>query len=163
QSEKDVTAYESLRRDLDIQKAMYQEISKRLAETSIATALENNNVTVVETALAGGPVPSKAIPYLLIGLVFSLGCGGGLTVLAEGLDKRFKNVAEVEQALALPFLGVLQRHALPQRRPPALITLQTPWSAAEEAYYTVRTLIHMATRPSRGIILLSFYLPDVLS
>ena len=41
QSEKDVTSYESLRRDLDIQKAMYQEISKRLTETSITTALEN--------------------------------------------------------------------------------------------------------------------------
>ena len=41
QSEKDLTAYEALRRDLDIQKAMYQEISKRLAETTITTALEN--------------------------------------------------------------------------------------------------------------------------
>ena len=36
-----MTAYESLRRDLDIQKAMYQEISRRLAETTITTALEN--------------------------------------------------------------------------------------------------------------------------
>src|SRR2546429_173367 len=95
QSEKDVTAYESLRRDLDIQKAMHQEISKRLAETSITTALENNNVTIVEQALTGNSVPSGAIKYLLIGLIFSLGCGGGLTVLAEGLDRRFKNVAEV--------------------------------------------------------------------
>src|SRR5215467_970224 len=109
QSEKDVTAYESLRRDLDIQKAMHQEISKRLAETSITTALENNNVTIVEQALTGNPVPSGAIKYLLIGLIFSLGCGGGLTVLAEGLDKRFKNVAEVEQAMALPFLGFIPR------------------------------------------------------
>ena len=55
QSEKDVTAYESLRRDLDIQKAMYQEISKRLAETTITTALENNNVTIVEHSLGGEP------------------------------------------------------------------------------------------------------------
>src|SRR6266851_5144860 len=76
QSEKDVTSYEVLRRDLDIQKAMYQEISKRLTETSITTALENNNVTLVETALAGYPVSSGALKYLLIGLIFSLGCGG---------------------------------------------------------------------------------------
>src|SRR5262249_16661390 len=34
QAEKDVTSYEALRRDLDIQKAMYQEVSKRLTETS---------------------------------------------------------------------------------------------------------------------------------
>ena len=84
QSEKDLTAYESLRRDLDIQKAMYQEISKRLAETTITTALGTNNVTLVEEALVGRPVPSGAIKYLLIGLIFSLGCGGGLALLAEG-------------------------------------------------------------------------------
>ena len=155
QSEKDVTTYEALRRDLDIQKAMYQEISKRLAETSITTALENNNVTIVEKALAGSPVLSGAIKYLLLGLIFSLGCGGGLTVLVEGLDKRFKNVAEVEQALALPFLGFIPRHALPKRRPPALITLQKPWSAAAEAYHTVRTWIQLAQPPVRSLLVTS--------
>ena len=35
---------------------------------------------------------------------------GGLALLAEGLDKRFKNVAEVEQAPAIPFLGFIPRH-----------------------------------------------------
>ena len=68
QSEKDLTAYESLRRDLDIQKAMYQEISKRLAETTITTALGTNNVSIVEEALAGLPASSGAIKYLLIRL-----------------------------------------------------------------------------------------------
>jgi len=155
QSEKDVTAYESLRRDLDIQKAMYQEISKRLAETSIATALENNNVTVVEQALAGNPVSSGALKYLLLGLIFSLGCGGGLALVAEGLDRRFKNVAEVEQALAIPFLGFIPRHALPKRTPPALITLQKPWSAAAEAYHTVRTWVQLAQPPVRSLLVTS--------
>ena len=155
QSEKDLTAYESLRRDLDIQKAMYQEISKRLAETTITTALGTNNVSVVEEALAGYPVSSGAIKYLLLGLIFSLGCGGGLAVLAEGLDKRFKNVTEAEQSLALPFLGFIPRHALPKHRPPALITLQKPWSAAAEAYHTVRTWIQLAQPPIRSLLVTS--------
>ncbi len=155
QSDKDVTSYEALRRDLDIQKAMYQEISKRLTETSITTALENNNVSLVETALAGNPVPSGAIKYLLLGLVLSLGCGGGLALLVEGLDKRFKNVAEVEQGLALPFLGFIPRHALPKHHPPALITLQKPWSAAAEAYHTVRTWIQLAQPPVRSLLVTS--------
>ena len=155
QSEKDVTSYESLRRDLDIQKAMYQEISKRLTETSITTALENNNVTLVEKALAGSPVPSGAFKYLLLGVIFSLGCGGGLALVAEGLDKRFKNVAEVEEALALPFLGFIPRHTLPKRRPPAPITLQQPWSAAAEAYHTVRTWIQLAQPPVQTLLVTS--------
>jgi capsular exopolysaccharide synthesis family protein len=155
QSEKDLTAYESLRRDLDIQKAMYQEISRRLAETTITTALETNNVTVVEEALMGQPVSSGAIKYLLIGLFFSLGCGGGLATLVEGLDKRFKNVTEVEQTLALPFLGFIPRHALPKRHPPALITLQKPWSSAAEAYHTIRTWIQLTQPPVQSLLITS--------
>jgi capsular exopolysaccharide synthesis family protein len=155
QSEKDLTAYESLRRDLDIQKAMYQEISKRLAETTITTALGTNNVTVVEEALVGQPASSGAIKYLLFGLLFSLGCGGGLATLVEGLDKRFKNVTEVEQALALPFLGFIPRHALPKRQPPALITMQKPWSSAAEAYHTVRTWIQLIQPPVQSLLITS--------
>ncbi|HSX79895.1 MAG TPA: polysaccharide biosynthesis tyrosine autokinase, partial [Candidatus Saccharimonadia bacterium] len=154
-SEKDLTAYEASRRDLDVHKAMYQEISKRLAETTITTALENNNVTLVEKALVGKPVPSGAMKFLLIGLIFSLGCGGGLTLLVEGLDKRFKNVSEVEQDLGLPFLGFIPRHTLPKRRPPALITLQKPWSAAAESYHTVRTWIQLAQPPVRSLLVTS--------
>lgn len=154
-SDKDRTEYETLRRDLDIHKAMYQEISKRLAETTITTALETNNVTVVEEALAGSLVPSGAIKYLLLGFLVSLGCGGGLALMAEGLDKRFKNVAEVEQTLALPFLGFIPHHVLPRRRPPALITLQKPWSAAAEAYHTVRTWIQLTTPPVRSVLVTS--------
>ena len=155
QSEKDVTSYEVLRRDLDIQKAMYQEISKRLTETSITTALENNNVTLVETALTAIPVPSGAAKRLLFGLVLSLGCGGGLALLVEGLDKGFKNVAEVEKDLALPFLGFIPRHALPKQQPPRLITLQKPWSAAAESYHTVRTWIQLAQPPVRSLLVTS--------
>jgi polysaccharide biosynthesis transport protein len=107
QSDKDVTSYAALRRDLDIQKAMYEGISKRLTETRITTALENNNVTLMETAMAGYPVSSGAIKYLLLGLLVSLRCGGDLAWVAERLDKRFKNVTEVEQARALPFLGFI--------------------------------------------------------
>ena len=76
-------------------------------------------------------------------------------LLAEGLDKRFKNVADAEQALAIPFLGFVPRHALPKRRPPALITLQKPWSAAAEAYHTVRTWIQLAQPPVRSLLVTS--------
>jgi len=76
-------------------------------------------------------------------------------VVGRGLDKRFKNVSEVEQDLGLPFLGFIPRHTLPKRRPPALITLQKPWSAAAEAYHTVRTWIQLAQPPVRSLLVTS--------
>jgi capsular exopolysaccharide synthesis family protein len=155
QSDKDLTTYGSLQRDLDIHRAMHQEIAKRLAETTITAALETNNVSLVEEALKGEPVPSRAVLYLLVGLVFSCGCGGGLAALAELFDKRFKNVADVEQALALPFLGFIPHHVLPKRQPPALITLQKPWSEAAEAYHTVRTWVQLAQPQVRSVLVTS--------
>ena len=91
----------------------------------------------------------------MLGLLFSLGCGGGLAAVAEVFDKRFKNVADVEQALALPFLGFMPHHVLPKRRPPALITLQQPWSAAAEAYHTVRTWLQLAQPPVQSVLVTS--------
>lgn len=154
-SDKDRREYETMRRDLDIHKAMYLEISKRLAETTITAALATNNVTIVEKALLGSPMPSGAIKYLLLGLFFSLGCGGGLALVVESFDKRFKNVTDVEQALALPFLGFIPHYVLPKRRPPAVITLQKPWSAAAEAYHTVRTWIQLAAPPVQTLLVTS--------
>ena len=155
QSDKDLTAYGSLRRDLDIHRAMHQEISKRLAETTITAAVETNNVSLVEEAIEGQPVSSRAVLYLLMGMVLSFGCGGGLTALVETLDKRFKNVADAEQTLALPFLGFIPHHVLPKWRPPALITMQKPWSAAAEAYHTVRTWVQLAHPPVQSLLVTS--------
>src|SRR5262249_42961223 len=64
-------------------------------------------------------------------------------------------VTEVEHALGLPFLGFIQHHVIPKRRPPALITLQEPWSAASEAYHTVRTWIQLAQPPVRSLLVTS--------
>jgi capsular exopolysaccharide synthesis family protein len=155
QSDKDMTAYGALRRDLDIQRAMHQEIAKRLAETSITAALEMNNVSLVEEALEGEPVSSRAVPYLMLGLIFSFGAGGGLTVLVDMFDKRFKNVADLEQTMMLPFLGFIPRHVLSSHRPPALITLQKPWSAAAEAYHAVRTWLQLSQSPVRSLLVTS--------
>lgn len=154
-SEKDLMAYETLRRDLDVHKAMYLEISKRFAETTLTTALETNNVTVVEKALSGSLVPSKAPLQLFLGFVLSLVGGGALALLAEVLDKRFKNVAEVEQSLALPFLGFIPHYDLFRRRFPALITLQKPWSDAAESYRTLRTWIQLVKPSVQSVLITS--------
>ncbi|MGE3539076.1 MAG: GumC family protein [Candidatus Tectimicrobiota bacterium] len=154
-SEKDMMTYETLRRDLDIHKAMYLDISKRFAETTLTTALETNNVRVVEHALSGEPAPSGTSKYVLFGLVLSVACGGGLALLAEAVDKRFKNVAEVERSLALPFLGFVPHYLLSRRRLPALITLQKPWSQAAESYRTLRTWVQLARPPIQHVLVTS--------
>ena len=103
-SDKDRTEYDTMRRDLDIHKAMYLEVSKRLAETTITAALETNNVTIVENALSGSPMPSKANKILAAWFVLQPGMrrrsGSGRRESRQALQKR--NRCRTDPGVAVP-------------------------------------------------------------
>ena len=158
--EQDITGYESLRHDIKINKQIYGEVSRRLAETTLATAITANNVKLVERALTGTPVSSYTIIKLLIGLVLGLGCGGGLALLAEYRDNKFKNISEAEQYLGLPFLGFIPHHTWPKHACPAsprLVTLQSPLAPASESYRALRTWIRLSQTPIQTLLIASAF------
>lgn len=154
-SSKDGADYEMLKRDLEVQKSMYLEVSKRLAETTLTAALATNNVKIVEKALEGVPVAPGRITSIFFGLIVGLGFGGVLAFLAEYFDKRFQTVEDAEQYMGLPFLGFIPHYKLAKHRAPQLITLQEPWTMASEAYRTLRTWIQLLQRPVRTVLITS--------
>jgi capsular exopolysaccharide synthesis family protein len=159
-AEKDITEYESLKHGLEINKKMYGEVSRRLAETTLTTAITANNVKLVERAIAGAPVSSEAIIKLLIGLIVGLGCGGALAFIAEYRDTSFKNSSEAEHYLGLPFLGFLPHHTLPKRdrlASPRLVTLQEPWAPASESYRGIRTWVQLSQTPVKTLLIASAF------
>jgi len=158
--EKDIIEYESLKHDIEINKKIYGEVSRRLAETTLTTAITANNVQLVERALTGTSVSSHTIIKLLIGLVLGLGCGGGLALLAEYRDNKFKNISEAEQYLGLPFLGFIPHHTWPKRAgsdSPHLVTLQAPLAPASESYRGLRTWIRLAQTPIQTLLIASAF------
>jgi capsular exopolysaccharide synthesis family protein len=158
--EKDIIGYESLKHDIEINKKIYGEVSRRLAETTLTTAITANNVKLVERALTGTPVSSHTIIKLLIGLVLGLGCGGGLALLAEYRDNKFKNISEAEQYLGLPFLGFIPHHTCPKRAcpdSPRLVTLQAPLAPASESYRGLRTWIRLSQTPIQTLLIASAF------
>jgi polysaccharide biosynthesis transport protein len=158
--EQDITGYESLRHDIKINKQIYGEVSRRLAETTLATAITANNVKLVERALTGTPVSSHTIIKLFIGLVLGLGCGGGLALLAEYRDNKFKNIREAEQYLGLPFLGFIPHHTWPKLAcpdSPRLVTLQSPLAPASESYRALRTWIRLSQTPIQTLLIASAF------
>lgn len=128
--------YNELKRELEIDKDLYLNMSKRLAETTLTEALETNNIKTLEQALYGLPVSSGRLIKLVLGLMASLGLGVGLALLVDHLSKKFKSVDEVERSLGVPFLGFIPHYRSRHHGP---IVLYEPNSLPAEAYRSIRT------------------------
>lgn len=146
--------YNVLQRDLDIDKDLHLAVSKRLAEATLTEALTSNNIRIVERALESLPV-SHTAKKLALTLALGLCLGMGLALMAEYLDRRFKNAEEVERSLEIPFLGVIPHHR-GMGRGGKPIALREPWSNIAEAYRTLRTWIHLVARkPTTSLLITS--------
>jgi capsular exopolysaccharide synthesis family protein len=140
-----------------VDKELYQAVSKRLAETTLTEALETNNVRVVERAgIPGKPASSGLLIRILLGVIVVFGLGGGLAVVTERLDKRFKTTDEVERYLGVPFLGCIPRYKPKRHRP---IALYDPWSGAAEAYRMLRTWLQLSAQQSGTVLMLTSAVP----
>jgi capsular exopolysaccharide synthesis family protein len=153
---KDFTKYSELKRDIDVDKEFYVLVSKRLAETTLAEALGNNNVKIVDKAqIPTGPIPSGGRKKILLGILVGLGFGGCLAFIAEHFDKRFKTVEDAERELEVPFLGFIPRFQIDERKANKLVALQKPNTVASDAYRTVRTWVQLSASKSGHTLLVT--------
>jgi succinoglycan biosynthesis transport protein ExoP len=137
-----LTKYNVLQYDIQTDQELYKAISKRIAETTLTTALETNNTKILESALIPDqPVSAGMMTKLMLGAIVSLGLGMGLAFLSEHLDKKFKTIAEAEQSLGISFLGFIPYYKVKKN---ALETFYHPWSTASESYRTLRTWVQFS-------------------
>jgi capsular exopolysaccharide synthesis family protein len=153
-----ITKYNELTRELEVDKELYQAVSKRLAETTLTEALETNNVKIVErAAVPGQPVSSGLLIRIVLGALASLGLGVGLALMTEHLDKRFKTTDDAERSLGIPFLGCIP-HYKPKRHRP--VALYEPWSSASEAYRMLRTWLQLSAQQRGATLMITSAVPS---
>jgi uncharacterized protein involved in exopolysaccharide biosynthesis len=101
--------YLSLQRENETNQLLYTEVLKRLKETGITSAIQTNNLQVVEqAAVPTGPVrpnkPRSLTVSLIMGLVFAVGAAFTL----EYFDKNTVRTAmDVERRLGLPVIAIV--------------------------------------------------------
>ncbi len=106
-TEREVQAL-SLQREKDSSEDLHNTVMKRFKETGIATALEANNVRVVELATPPAlPARPRKRLILMLSVVAGLVLGGGVALLAESLDNRVRSPEDIERAVGLPVLGIV--------------------------------------------------------
>ncbi|MFW6217819.1 MAG: GumC family protein, partial [Verrucomicrobiota bacterium] len=104
--------YNSLRRDLEVQHALYQNLISRMSEEKIQVNIKNANARIVDQAFPpseDNPSSPNVVMNLAAGLFGGLAVGTGLVFLVAFLDDRVKSAFDIEGTIGLPMLGVIPR------------------------------------------------------
>jgi capsular exopolysaccharide synthesis family protein len=108
QRSEDAIQYNILKRQVEIDKQLYQGVLARLGEVGITADLRTANIQIVD----GGEVPSSPYsPDIVMNLVLGFAVGTVLGLLLvfvrEYLDETLSSFEEVEQMFGLPSLAVI--------------------------------------------------------
>jgi capsular exopolysaccharide synthesis family protein len=132
---------------------------RRSNETDVTKGLETNNIRIVQpAAVPVTPMPAWRTVKFLASLGLTLAMGVGLAFLVEIFDKRFKSPGEAEQALRLPFLGLIPAYRIDARdRSSSLLPWQQVRSPVADAYRNVRTNLQFfaVQQPLRSLLITS--------
>ena len=120
--------YDTLKRDVDSNRRLYEVMLQRVKEASLATAMRDSNVIVVDRAKPPLQPYRPSMPMnSAIGLFSGVFLGFGFVLFRERVDRRISSPGDAQVYLNLPELGVipLDEDALPwhiqdrlhQRRP----------------------------------------------
>jgi succinoglycan biosynthesis transport protein ExoP len=103
--------YNTLKREVDSSRQLYQAMLQRVKQAELATTMRASNVLVVD------PAKPPSFPYkpnmrinAALGLVTGLSLGIGFVLLRDRLDRRIHAPGDAQVYLKLPELGVLPVH-----------------------------------------------------
>jgi len=100
--------YDTLRRDVDSNRRLYEVMLQRVKEASLATAMRDSNVLVVDRAKPPLLPYRPSIPMnSAIGLFSGVFLGLGFVILRDRFDQRITAPGDAQVYLDLPELGVI--------------------------------------------------------
>ncbi len=100
--------YDSLKREADSNRDLYQGLLQKMKEASVAAGLKSSNVWIVDMARTPGAPVSPNVPRnILLSAVLGLGFGFGLAFLLESTDQTVRTPEQAEWASMLPTLAVI--------------------------------------------------------
>lgn len=100
--------YSIMKRDVDLNKELYNAFMKKLKELDIAAEVKKSNISVLEYATKPEfPVKPKKKSILLISIIAGIILGISASFIQEYLDRTIWNEEQVQKFIGLPVLGVI--------------------------------------------------------
>jgi capsular exopolysaccharide synthesis family protein len=135
--------YNTLQRDADTNRALYDALLQRFKEIGIAGGVGTNNISVVDAALPSrGPVTPRTTLNLMLGLLLGGLIGAAVAFMLEQLDESIIAPHDLERKLGVPLLGSVPR--VPDSDV-SLDLLEDSKTPLAEAYLSLQTALRLAT------------------
>ena len=101
-------SYEVLRREVDVNKGLYNSLLQRLNEVSVSASNKASNIQILDKAIFPKDPFKPNLPFnVVLALFFGLTGGIGLTFLVEYFDNSIKDTDDIEKKADLPTLGII--------------------------------------------------------
>jgi capsular exopolysaccharide synthesis family protein len=106
--DRDVMDLTKLQREAEAETSLFQNILKRIQETSVSSGIEMTNISVVDKPVVPtAPSAPNRKMHLALGLAAGLALGLGVAFLVEQVDPTIDAPDEAERVIGGPLLGVI--------------------------------------------------------
>ena len=156
--------HDSLNRELQQSKLLYEKITSRLKEVEVTSSFKDKNIKPVDMADAPlKPIKPSVVLTLLLGALGGLAVALGLAFFVDYVNDTIKTQDDIEAHLQVPFLGYvpsIKRESVVERD---LEAHSNPTSISSEGFRTLRaamslsqaqenlrTIVVTSTIPSEG-------------
>jgi len=113
-----ITHYNILKREVDINRQLYESLLQKVKESGISAALRASNIQVIDAAQVPlGPTGPNVRFAAICGLLFGLTGGIGLATAREKLSKVIIAPGDAGFHLSLPELGVIPAYSIDRSAP----------------------------------------------
>jgi len=130
--------YNSLTRELDADKALYEAVLNRLKEVDLTKGIADATAKIHEQSFGAATLPIKYVKILLLGAFGGFGLGAGIAILLGKLDPALRSIEHTEDTTGFKVIT-----AIPQMKAlsPGLVTLSDRHGFIAEAFRTLRTSV----------------------
>ncbi|MDQ7788244.1 MAG: polysaccharide biosynthesis tyrosine autokinase [Thermodesulfovibrionales bacterium] len=100
--------YEVLKREVDVNKGLYNSLLQRLNEVSVSASNKATNIQVLDKAILPKYPFKPNLPFnIVLAIIFGLTGGIGIAFMVEYFDNSIKDTDDIEKKADLPILGVI--------------------------------------------------------
>ena len=100
--------YETIQREAEVNRVMYQTLVARMRETNISSSLDNANARVLDRAsMAMDPYWPNYMLFFAAGILGGGILGVGVAFVVAFLDDRVKSAYDIESVVGVPLLGII--------------------------------------------------------
>ncbi|MFZ0338960.1 MAG: polysaccharide biosynthesis tyrosine autokinase [Terracidiphilus sp.] len=155
--------YQQLKQEADADRALYDELIRKIREADINAGFQNNNIRIADLARPSiKPVSPRIKLYLCIAFLFSSFLAIGTAILLDSLDTTLRDPGEASRYLGTDVIGAIpvDTHAAQLPRPVTLepkraIVPEIVSKPGRNGNYGSRSSFDEAVRSLRNTILLS--------